>query len=236
MKSLIAIPTYNEKENIIPLISEIMKYVDSDIFVIDDNSPDGTAQVIKDNLSGNRVKLCERPKKLGLATAYIHAFKYAIDNDYDYIFTMDADFSHNPNYLQNFLEKIKEADLVIGSRYISGGGIKNWSKFRLFVSKCGNFYARTILGIPIKDVTGGFKCYRISALKKINLDKIKSEGYSFLIEMKYLFYKNKFNVKEIPIVFEERREGQSKMSKKIFFEAMRNVWKFRFTNSKRYIK
>ncbi|HOJ49650.1 MAG TPA: polyprenol monophosphomannose synthase [Spirochaetota bacterium] len=237
MKTLIIIPTYNESENIRPLIEEIKSIIDIDILIIDDNSPDGTASIVKEiQKKYSNIFLIQRKGKLGLASAYIEGFKYAIDKEYDFVFEMDADFSHNPKYIPLFIENIKDSDLVIGSRYIKGGGVLNWSKKRLFISKGGNIYAKTILGLPIKDVTGGFKCFRVSTLKKINLELIKSEGYSFQIEINYIFYKNGFRIKEVPIIFEERREGASKMSKKIFFEAMIQVWHFRFMNCKKFLK
>lgn len=237
MKSLIVIPTYNEKDNIALLIAEIEKYVSTDILIIDDNSPDGTALVVKElQKTKPHLYLIERPGKQGLASAYLRGFQYAIDKNYDAVFEMDADFSHNPKYLPVFLEKIKENDLVIGSRYIKGGGVQNWSRFRMFISKGGNLYARLILFCPIHDITGGYKCYKVETLKKIDLSKITSEGYSFQIETDYLFYKNGFKVAEIPIIFEERREGQSKMSKKIFIEALKQVWKFRFTDFRKLLK
>jgi len=173
---------------------------------------------------------------MGLASAYLTGFQYAIDKNYDVVFEMDADFSHNPKYLPGFLEKIKHSDLVLGSRYIKGGGISNWSRFRMFISRMGNLYARIILTCPIKDLTGGFKCFKVDTLKKINLASFSSGGYSFQVEMNYLFYKAGFKVVETPIVFEERREGQSKMSKKIFLEGMLKVWKMRFMRIKHYLK
>jgi dolichol-phosphate mannosyltransferase len=237
MKTLIIIPTYNERNNIIPLIEEIEKYLNTDILVMDDSSPDGTGDAVREIQKYKPfIYLIQRPGKMGLASAYLQGFQYAIEHDYDAVFEMDADFSHNPKYLPHFISALKDSDLVIGSRYIPGGGVKNWSKIRELISRGGNFYARIILGIPIKDTTGGFKCFRVEALKQFDLKKISSEGYSFQIEMNYLFHKNGFRVEEIPIIFEERREGQSKMSKKIFLEAMKQVWKFRLMNPKKFLR
>ena len=175
--------------------------------------------------------LLERPKKMGLASAYLKGFQIAIEKEYDVVFEMDADFSHNPKYLPEMLLKLKGgADLVIGSRYVKNGGVSNWSRFRLFISRGGNFYARTILRCPVQDMTGGFKGFRVETLKKINLAQVSSGGYSFQIEMNYIFSRLGFKIQEIPIIFEERREGQSKMSKKIFLEAIKQVWKFRRMN------
>lgn len=237
MRALIIIPTYNERENITPLIEEIEKYIKCDLLVMDDHSPDKTADLVKEiQKQKKNIFLIERPGKMGLASAYITGFKFAIEKGYDAVFEMDADFSHNPKYLPAFLKELENHDLVIGSRYVKGGGVSNWSRFRLFISRGGNLYTRLVLCCPIKDLTGGFKCFKVNTLKKIDLDKITSGGYSFQIENNYLFYKNGFKIKEIPIVFEERREGQSKMSKKIFFEAMKQVWVFRFRNFKKFLK
>ncbi len=237
MDNLIIIPTYNECDNIAGIIEEIYKYIDIDILVIDDNSQDGTADIVKNLKKNNqRIHLIERPGKLGLASAYICGFKFAIKNSFKNVFEMDADFSHNPKYLPDFLENIKNNDMVIGSRYVKGGGVSNWSKFRRAISRYGNLYAKIILNCPVKDLTGGFICYDVDKLKNFDLDKISSEGYSFQIEMKYIFYKYGFNIKEIPIVFEERREGKSKMSKAVFIEAMFKVIKFKFMNVKKFIK
>jgi dolichol-phosphate mannosyltransferase len=234
---LIVIPTYNEKDNVGPLIEEIGKHIQTDILVIDDSSPDGTADIVRQAQKTKPfIHLIQRSGKMGLASAYLQGFRYAIDNHYDLVFEMDADFSHNPKYLPHFIGRLKDADLVIGSRYIPGGGVRNWSRLREMISRGGNLYARLILEIPIKDITGGFKGFRVQALKQFDLDKITSEGYSFQIEMNYLFYKNGFQVEEIPIVFEERREGQSKMSKKIFLEALKQVWKFRLSNPKNALR
>jgi len=227
MKSLIIIPTYDEKENIGILIEEILKLnKDFHILIIDDNSPDGTGN-IADGLANKypQVSVLHRPAKLGLGTAYITGFKYALENNYDLIFTMDADFSHQPKYLIDLLEKAKEYDLVIGSRYIKDGEIKNWPLHRLILSRGANIYVRMVTRIPIFDSTGGFNCYRREVLEKIDLDTIISDGYAFQIEMKYRLWKKGFYFKEVPITFIDRRRGKSKISKRIIFQALFLVWK-----------
>ncbi len=229
-KSLIIIPTYNELENIKKMIPEILGlYPDNmDILIVDDGSPDGTGNFV-DELSKNevKVKIIHREKKSGLGTAYIEGFKFALKNNYDLIFEMDADFSHDPKEIKNFLNAIKFNDLVLGSRYISGISVVNWPMRRLILSYLANLYTRIITGLPIKDATGGFKCYRRKVLESINLSKVKSNGYAFQIEMTFKAWKNKFTVSEIPIIFIDRTTGTSKMSKKIVREAIFMVWKLR---------
>ncbi len=229
-KSLIIIPTYNELENIKKMIREILGlYPDNmDILIVDDGSPDGTGNFV-DELSKNevKVKIIHRAKKSGLGTAYIEGFKFALKNNYDLIFEMDADFSHDPKEIKNFLNAIKFNDLVLGSRYISGISVVNWPMRRLILSYLANLYTRIITGLPIKDATGGFKCYRRKVLESINLSKVKSNGYAFQIEMTFKAWKNKFTVSEIPIIFIDRTTGTSKMSKKIVREAIFMVWKLR---------
>jgi dolichol-phosphate mannosyltransferase len=230
-KALIIIPTFNEADNIVKLVEAIdslnIKDVKLDILVVDDNSSDGTSKLVKD-LGKQNVYVIDREKKMGLGTAYITGFKYAIQNVYDFVFEMDADFSHDPNTIPEFLEKIKNYDLVIGSRYIKGIAVVNWPLNRLIISIFASYYTRLITFLPVKDVTAGFMCYRVEALKQIDLDSVKSNGYSFQIEMKYRLWKKGFKLTEIPIVFIDRREGVSKMSKKIVHEAMFMVWKLRF--------
>lgn len=230
-KALIIIPTYNEAENIQKLINEIFslsfgKYT-VDILVIDDNSTDGTSSLVK-ALKNDRVYMIERPSKMGLGTAYITGFKYAIDNKYDYVYEMDADFSHDPKSLKSFLDKMPEHDLVIGSRYIEGIAVVNWPLSRLMISIGASYYTRMITFLPVKDVTAGYMCYKVSALKTIDLDSVKSNGYSFQIEMKFRLWKKGFKLVEIPIVFIDRRAGVSKMSRKIVYEAAYMVWKLMF--------
>ncbi|MFB0526952.1 MAG: polyprenol monophosphomannose synthase [bacterium] len=229
MKSIIIIPTYNEKENIERLIEEIRKLNRNfHLLIIDDNSPDGTGR-IADGLAEKHsvVSVIHRPAKLGLGTAYITGFKYALKNNYDFVFTMDADFSHQPKYLIDLLEKAKEYDLVIGSRYIENGGIQNWPLHRLILSRGANIYVRMVTRLPIFDSTGGFNCYRREVLEKIDLDRIISDGYAFQIEMKYRLWKKGFSVKEVPITFIDRTRGTSKISKRIIFHALFLVWKLR---------
>ncbi|MDH4223271.1 MAG: polyprenol monophosphomannose synthase [candidate division Zixibacteria bacterium] len=229
MKILIIIPTYNEKENIgkiIPLVLE--KDPRIEVLVVDDNSPDGTAKIVEElNSNNSRIKLIRRAEKTGLGTAYITGFHYALENGYDCIFEMDSDFSHNPDYIPDFLNAIKEADLVLGSRYIKGVNVVNWPISRLLLSFYANVYARWVTGLPVRDSTGGFKCFRRNVLEKIGLDNIHSNGYAFQIEMSFRAWRNGFKIKEIPIIFVDRRAGESKMSKKIVREAVWMVWKLR---------
>jgi dolichol-phosphate mannosyltransferase len=229
MKALVIIPTYNERENLEKIVSEVLRQ-DSrlHVLIVDDNSPDGTGQ-IADKLaqSNGKISVLHRQKKAGLGQAYVAGFKFALQKDFDCIFEMDADFSHDPKYLPDFLKSIEKADLVLGSRYISGVNVVNWPMSRLLLSYFANIYARWVTGLPVKDSTGGFKCYRRIVLEKIDLDKIKSEGYSFQIETSYRAWKKGFKLREIPIVFVDRQQGESKMSKKIVREAMWMVWKLR---------
>lgn len=229
LKALVIIPTFNELNNIQKLIPYILeKYPDVDILIVDDNSPDGTADFVEElSKNDSRVKLIKREKKLGLGTAYVEGFKYMLKNGYDVAIQMDADYSHDPKEIKNFLEKIKDYDLVIGSRYINGVRVINWPIRRLLLSYFANLYTRIITGMPIKDATGGFKCFKRKVLESIDLDKIRSNGYSFQIEMNFIVWKKKFNITEIPIVFVERIQGSSKMSKKIVYEAIFMVWKLR---------
>ena len=230
-KALIIIPTYNEADNIVKIIEEILsiKYdnVNLEVLVVDDNSTDGTSGLVK-GMNNDKVRLIERPGKMGLGTAYIEGFKYAIKNSYDYVFEMDADFSHDPKAIPEFLGKMNEYDLIIGSRYISGIAVVNWPLSRLMISIGASYYTRMITWLPVKDVTAGFMCYRVSSIKEINLDKVKSNGYSFQIEMKFRMWKRGFKLLEIPIVFIDRRAGVSKMSRKIVYEASFMVWKLKF--------
>ncbi len=229
MKSLIIIPTYKEKENIERLVRTLFDLgQEIEILIVDDNSPDGTGDTA-DRLvaQDSRIHVLHRPGKLGLGSAYIQGFKFALDHGYDLIFEMDADFSHDPSYIPHFLEKIKECDLVLGSRYVQGVNVINWPMSRLLLSYFANFYTRIITGLPIKDATGGFKCYRRSVLQAIDLDNVKSDGYSFQIEMTFKCWKKGFRITEIPIIFYERQRGHSKMSKKIVREAVVMVWRLR---------
>ena len=228
-KSLVIIPTYNELENIPKLIPIVLAQDERiHLLIVDDNSPDGTAKFVEEEMKSNeRIHLLKREKKLGLGTAYIAGFKYALENEYDFVFEMDADFSHDPKELRNFLIAIRENDLVLGSRYINGVRVLNWPMARLLLSFFASVYTRIITGMPIKDATGGFKCFRRNVLESIDLDKVKSNGYSFQIEMTFKAYVKGFKIKEIPIVFVDRVKGKSKMSKKIVREAVMMVWKLR---------
>ncbi len=234
VKTLIVIPTYNERENIANLIGDVQRFApQADILVIDDGSPDGTGQLVDEiGASNPQVSAVHRAGKMGLGTAYVLGFKYAIEHGYDLVFEMDADYSHNPKYLPDFLALAEDADLVIGSRYIPGGDTPNWSPLRKFISGGGNIFARTVLGIPVKDCTAGYRCYRTAALRTLNLDAIDAQGYAFQVEMAYNFWKSGFRIRETPIVFEDRRVGKSKMSRAIFIEGFVWVLRARFTGDK----
>ena len=229
-KSLIIIPTYNEMENIQRMIPDLLDRYEKnlDILIVDDNSPDGTGNFVEEISKTNvRVKLLRREKKMGLGTAYTEGFKYALKNDYDYIFEMDADFSHDPKEIKNFLNAMNEYDLVLGSRYVKGVNVVNWPMRRLLLSYFANYYTRFVTGLPIRDATGGFKCFKRKVLESINFDKVKSNGYAFQIEMTFKAWRKGFKIGEIPIVFVDRTMGHSKMSKKIVREAVVMVWKLR---------
>lgn len=232
---LIIIPTYNESDNIEKLLDLISRTDPAaHVLIVDDNSPDRTYEIVERLMQTSypgRLFLLKRAGKLGLGTAYIAGFKWALARDYDYIFEMDADFSHDPKYLPAFLAAIEKNDLVLGSRYVPGGGVKNWGLLRKFISRGGSLYARTILGLSLRDLTGGFKCFRRQVLETIDLDSVKSNGYSFQIEMTYRARCQGFRICETPIVFEDRTAGKSKMSRKIFLEAVLMVWKLRLDSS-----
>ena len=234
MRTLIVIPTYNERENIANLITDVLRFApQADILVIDDGSPDGTGQLVDEIGATNpQVSALHRPGKMGLGTAYVLGFHYAIEHGYDLVFEMDADYSHNPKYLPDFLALAENADLVIGSRYIPGGDTPNWSPLRKFISGGGNIFARIVLGIPVKDCTAGYRCYRTAALQRLNLDAIHAQGYAFQVEMAYNFWKSGLIIRETPIVFEDRRVGKSKMSRAIFIEGFLWVLRARFTGDK----
>lgn len=229
---LVIIPTYNEIESIEKIIESIFEHSiqNTSILVVDDNSPDGTGNLAeKLSKKNSRIKLIRRPKKLGLGTAYVKGFKYALENNFDYIFEIDADFSHNPAEIPNFLEKIKDADMVIGSRYIEGVNVVHWPLRRLILSYSANVYTRIITGIPVKDGTAGYVCYKRKVLESLNLDNIHSGGYAFQIEMKFKAWKKGFRLIEIPIIFVDRTIGTSKMSKQIVIEAIWMVWRLKFS-------
>lgn len=231
-KKLIIIPTFNEIENIEAIIKKVMSIpYEFEILVVDDGSPDGTALKVKELQIqyANRLHIEERKGKLGLGTAYIHGFKYAIKHQYDYIFEMDADFSHNPDDLIRLYEacSVDGNDLAIGSRYSNGVNVVNWPMDRVLMSYFASKYVRFITGMPINDTTAGFKCYKRIVLETINLDKIKFVGYAFQIELKFLAWKHGFKIIEVPIIFTDRQKGQSKMSTKIFKEAFWGVMQLR---------
>ena len=236
MKKIVLIPTYNEKENITAILHAVLGLSsDFHVLIIDDNSPDGTASIVE-SLMGkflHRLFLLKRPGKQGLGTAYILGFKWALDHNYDYIFEMDADFSHNPNDLDRLLQacELKGADVAIGSRYVKGGETENWPIDRKIYSLGGSAYTRIITGMPIKDPTAGFVCYKNEVLANINLDAIKFIGYAFQIEMKFAAWKLGYKIKEVPITFVDRKIGTSKMSKGIIKEAMLGVLNMQWQSS-----
>ena len=225
-RALVVVPTYNERTNI-PLLVPAILIQDPrlEVLVVDDNSPDGTGQ-LADDLATNdaRVHVLHRLAKQGLGKAYIAGFTWALERGYDYVFEMDADFSHDPRFLPEFLRAIETADLVVGSRYKSGVNVINWPMSRLLLSIGANQYARVVTGLPIADSTGGFKCFRRQVLEVIELDRVRSNGYAFQIEMTFRAWKQGFRIAEIPIVFTDRVEGQSKMNRKIVREAIWMVW------------
>lgn len=226
MKALLVIPTYNEIENIEKILQIVLeKSPILDVLVVDDNSPDGTAALVKNMMQNEpRIRLIERPRKMGLGSAYVAGFKYALSRDYDHILEMDADFSHNPDDLPRLLKAAQRYDLVIGSRYSDGVNIINWPFRRLLISYFASKYVRVITGMPIKDPTGGFKCFHRKVLETIDLDRILSDGYAFQIEMNFRAWAHGFSIKEIPIIFTERMNGVSKMNRSIVWEAAWMVW------------
>ncbi len=244
-EKIVVIPTYNEKENVSAILHSIFDLQqDFHVIVIDDGSPDGTAQIVKDlqlKFPG-QLFIEERRGKQGLGTAYIHGFKWAIVRDYQYVFEMDADFSHNPNDLPRLYDACKNggADVAIGSRYVKGGGVVNWPSDRKALSKGGSLYTRMITWMPIKDPTAGFMCYKKEVLETINLDQIVFVGYAFQIEMKFAAWKLHFKLKEVPIIFQDRTQGTSKMNKGIIKEGVLGVLKLRwlslFKNYRRRVK
>jgi len=229
MKTLVIIPTYNELENMPRLLPEVLsKHDEINVLIVDDNSPDGTAAFVENEIKNNdRIHLIKRSSKQGLGTAYIAGFKYALQKNFELIFEMDADFSHDPNEIPRFLEEIQDSDLVLGSRYKNGVNVINWPMRRLLLSWFANLYTRFITGMPVHDATGGFKCFRRKVLEAIDLNQVTSNGYAFQIEMNFKAWKKGFAVKEIPIIFVDRMKGESKMSRKIVREAVTMVWKLR---------
>jgi dolichol-phosphate mannosyltransferase len=228
-RALIIFPTYNERDNIEKIVHAVLPLDPRiNVLIVDDNSPDGTGKIAdKMAAAESKVHVLHREKKEGLGQAYIAGFRWALEREFDFIFEMDADFSHGPEYLPKFLTAIKEYDLVIGSRYISGVNVINWPMSRLLLSYFANVYTRIVTGLPLRDATGGFKCFRRHVLAAINLDDVHSSGYSFQIEISMRVWKKGFRIHEIPIIFYDRRAGESKMSKKIVREAIWMVWLLR---------
>lgn len=229
LKGLVIIPTYNEKENIERIVREVLKLpYQFHVLIVDDNSPDGTGCIADDLAkSDSHIHVLHRKRKEGLGKAYITGFKWGLKRDYDIFFEMDADFSHRPSYLHDFMREIQSNDLVLGSRYIRGVNVVNWPLQRLLISYFANVYSRLITGLPVRDATGGFKCFRREVLVAIDLDNVSSEGYTFQIEMSLRVYMKGFRIKEIPIIFYDRERGDSKMSIKIAREAIWKVWMLR---------
>jgi dolichol-phosphate mannosyltransferase len=231
VEKLVIIPTYNERENIVTLLDRLMALpYGLHVLVVDDGSPDGTAALVQEYMVREpRVQLLQRPGKLGLGSAYRDGFRFALDHGAEYIFEMDADFSHDPAAIGDFLRNADEVDVVLGSRYLGGKvTVVNWPLNRLFLSYGANLYTRLVTGMPLYDATGGFKCFRRRALEGIRLDRVQSDGYAFQIELSYKCWKRGFRIREIPIVFVDRRAGVSKMSRRIIWEAAGVVWHLRF--------
>lgn len=228
-RALIIIPTYNERDNLPNIIPAALAMLpQAHVLVVDDLSPDGTGKIADAIAAGdNRVHVIHRSGPRGLGNAYLHGFRWALEKKYEFIFEMDADFSHQPKYLPNFLRAAEKADLVLGCRYMPGGGIEGWGPHRLLISKGGNFYARMVLGLPYRDLTGGFKCFRRRALQCIDLDSVHCNGYGFQIELSWQVAQAGLKIVEVPIVFPDRTEGDSKMSAAIFHEALFAVWRMR---------
>ncbi len=229
MKALVIVPTFNEADNVGELIPRILEQDPGiETLVVDDNSGDGTGKIVDEMIKNEpRLHVLHRPRKMGLGSAYVAGFRFALERDYDFIFEMDADFSHDPDSIPAFLEAIQEADLVVGSRYLNGVTVVNWPLSRLILSYCANLYTRLITWMPLKDATGGFKCFRRTTLEQIDLAKVTSDGYGFQIEMNFKVWRKGLRVVEIPIIFEDRRVGISKMNNKIVWEAMWLVWQRR---------
>jgi dolichol-phosphate mannosyltransferase len=228
-KYLVVIPTYNERDNIRPLVAEVLAQgADYEVLIVDDNSPDGTGQIALElaQSSEGRVKVLQRSGKLGLASAYLDGFRYGLEHDYDFIFEMDADFSHQPGYLPPLLAAAQRSGVAVGSRNVPGGGVANWPWYRKLISQGGSLYARSILGLKVKDCTSGFKCFSRRVLEDLNLaEQVQSTGFGFQVEVNCLCEWNGYRVAEVPIIFPDRVLGKSKMNQKIFWEALLIVWK-----------
>jgi len=231
-RALVIVPTYNERDNLPPLVAKLLSLpIKIDLLVVDDNSPDGTGQIADDLAAKHpQVKVLHRAEKNGLGRAYCAGFAWALERDYEYIMEMDGDFSHNPEDIAKFLEAAKDADLVIGSRYCNGIRVINWPLTRLMLSMGAGMYVRIITGMPFSDPTGGFKCFRRHALKSIDLDKVRSNGYSFQIELTHKLWRQGMKVVEVPIIFTDRFLGTSKISRKIVYEAVFMVWRLLIQN------
>ena len=230
-QGLVIVPTYNERENVARIIEAVLAQDPRlSVLIVDDGSPDGTGAIVDEiAVRNDRVHALHRAKKMGLGTAYLAGFKWALARDYAYVFEMDADFSHDPGHLAEFLRRIPDADLVLGSRYRNGKvTVVNWPMSRLMLSYAANVYARIVTGLPLFDSTGGFKCFRRTVLETIDLDDVRSNGYAFQIEVSFRAWKKGFRIAEIPIVFTDRTEGESKMSKRIVREAIWMVWRLRW--------
>jgi dolichol-phosphate mannosyltransferase len=230
-RALVIVPTYNERSNIAKLIDSVLGQDPRlEVLVVDDGSPDGTGTLVDEMAAvDERIHVIHRPRKMGLGTAYLAGFRWALERDYAYVFEMDADFSHDPAHLPTFLDAIRNADLVLGSRYRDGKvTVVNWPITRLILSYGANIYARAVTGLPLFDATGGFKCFRREVLEAIDLSHVKSNGYAFQIEMSFRAWRKRFRIVEIPIVFVDRTEGQSKMSRRIIREAIWMVWRLRW--------
>jgi dolichol-phosphate mannosyltransferase len=237
-KAIVIIPTYNERDNILHIVPAVLAQDPSlEVLIVDDGSPDGTGAVADEmSAADSRIHVLHRASKLGLGTAYIAGFKWALERDYAFVFEMDADFSHPPERIPDFLNAIQTADLVLGSRYLNGEvNVVNWPMSRLFLSYSANIYARGVTGLPVFDATGGFKCFRREVLESINLDEVRSNGYAFQIEMTFRAWKKGFRIIEIPIVFVDRTKGASKMSKRIVREAVWMVWRLRWWGLRRKV-
>jgi len=229
VEKLVIVPTYNERENIEPLLQRLLSLPhDLHVLVVDDASPDGTGEFVESWARNQpRLHVLRRPGKLGLGSAYRDGFRYALENGAEYVFEMDADFSHDPDSIGEFLRNASEVDLVLGSRYLNGVTVVNWPLQRLILSYAANLYTRVVTGMPVKDATGGYKCFRRRALESIRLDRVRSDGYAFQIEMSYKCWRKGFRIREIPILFVDRRAGFSKMNRRIIWEAVWMVWRLR---------